>query len=164
MRYIGIRATPNVIYYSIIESIGIDYKVLSISNIKVPKALEVPKCLSYTRNLILTIIDQYSVEYASIRVIEGSALSNVNKNILFRVNLEGVIQEVFAGSSIKEYILACNSNISSILKTDSKKIKDIGNDLGLKGKYKTDNDRVINEDQLESLVIAIAMFNKKEIH
>lgn len=161
MKYIGIRVTSNDIYYSIIEGKENSYNVISISNIKIPKALEIPECLSYIRNLLITIIEQYSIEYASIRVIEGSAMGKVNGSILFRVNLEGVIQEVFAGSTIKDYMLARNSNVSSILKTSSKVIKDIANDLDLKDKFKTDNDRVLNEESRESLVVAIAMFHKK---
>lgn len=163
MKYIGIRVTANDIYYSIIEGKENSYNVISISNIKIPRALEIPECLSYIRNLLITIIEQYSIEYASIRVIEGSAMGNVNGSILFRINLEGVIQEVFAGSSIKDYMLARNSNVSSILKTSSRVIKDIANDLELKDKFKTDNGRVLNEEARESLVVAIAMFHKKEV-
>lgn len=163
MKYIGIRVTSNEIYYSIIEGKESDYNVISISNIKNPNALEVPERLSYIRNLVMTIINQYSIEYASIRVIEGAAMKNVNASMLFRVNLEGVIQEVFAGSSIKEYMLACNKNVSSILNTGSRVIKDISTDLELKDKFKTDSGKVLNEESRESLVVAIAMFNKKEI-
>lgn len=162
MRYIGIRVTSNDIYYSIIEGKKNSYNVISISSIKIPKALEIPECLSYIRNLIITIIEQYSIEYASIRVIEGSAMRNMNSSTLFRVNLEGVIQEVFAGSTIKNYMLACNANVSSILKTGAKSIKDIALDLELKDKFKNDNDKVLNEESMESLVVAIAIFNKKE--
>ncbi|CEQ06505.1 Uncharacterised protein [[Clostridium] sordellii] len=162
MKYIGIRVTSNDIYYSIIEGKESNYDVISISNIKIPKALEVPERLSYVRNLLITIIDQYSIKYAAIRVIEGSAMGKVNGSILFRVNLEGVIQEVFAGSSIKEYILARNLNISSILNTGSRVIKDIATDLKLKDKFKTDSEKVLNEESRESLVVAIAMFKKKE--
>ena len=100
MRYIGIRVTPNDIYYSIIEGKENSFNVISISNIKIPKALKVPERLSYIRNLLITIIEQYSIQYAAIRVIEGSAMGNVNGSILFRVNLEGVVQEVFADSTI----------------------------------------------------------------
>ena len=163
MRYIGIRVTPNDIYYSIIEGKENSFNVISISNIKIPKALKVPERLSYIRNLLITIIEQYSIQYAAIRVIEGSAMGNVNGSILFRVNLEGVVQEVFADSTIKDYILACNSNVSSILKTSSRVITDIAIELELKDKFKTDNGKVLNEESRESLVVAIAIFNKKEV-
>jgi hypothetical protein len=164
LSYIGIRVNTNDVYYSIIERNGNnDFNAISISNIKIPKALSVPESLSYIRNTLITIIEQYSIKSASIRVIEGAAMSHVNSNILFRVNLEGVIQEVFAGSSIEEYNLACNVNVASILQTTSKKIKDIADELNLQNKYLTDKHSTLNDENKESLVVAIAMLKKKGV-
>lgn len=94
MNYIGIRVSTSEVYYSIIKKNNKGFDVISISSIKVPKALEIPQKLSYVRNTLITIIEQYSIAYASMRVIEGAAMSNINSTSLFRVNLEGVIQEV----------------------------------------------------------------------
>ncbi|MDU4883106.1 hypothetical protein [uncultured Clostridium sp.] len=161
MNYIGIRVSTSEVYYSIIKKNNKGFDVISISSIKVPKALEIPQKLSYVRNTLITIIEQYSIAYASMRVIEGAAMSNINSTSLFRVNLEGVIQEVFAGSTIEEYDLACNSSVSSILKTSSKKILDIFNEINLNEKYKTDRKCVLNDGHKEALVVAIAMQKKK---
>lgn len=165
MRYIGIRAHHKELFYSIIEenieSEG-DYDVISISSIKLPQALDVPERLSYMRNLLITLINQYSIKYASIRVIEGSARSGLTDDILFRVAIEGVVQELFADSSISSYMLACNSRVASILRTQSKKIKDIAKELNLKNNYKRDDGRVLSDDAQESLVVAIAKFKEQE--
>jgi len=161
MRYIGIRASVQDVYYSILEKDNEKYRVISISNIKVPKALDVPKQLSYVRNTLTTIIEQYEIQYASIREIEGSAMGRMNKASLFRINMEGVIQEIFATSSIKEYDLACNSSVKSILSSNSNKIVEIADELKLVEQYKTDDSKKLKDENKESLVVAISIFKKK---
>lgn len=157
MKYIGIRAMAENIYYSIIESKDGEYEVISISKIKIPSALPTPEVLSYVRNLLITIIEQYSIEYAAIRVIEPSANVKINESILCRVNIEGVIQEVFAGSNIKEYILARNINSISLLKRkykiEKRSIKEVADELKLKSKYKMDNGKVLTSESKESLAV-----------
>lgn len=161
MNYIGIRVGITDIYYSIIQKNNNEFDILSISSIKIPKALNIPEKLSYVRNTLITIIGQYNISYAAMRIIEGAAMSNINSNSLFRVNVEGVVQEVFAGSTIRAYDLACNSSVSAILGTSSKKILDIFSELNLNGKYMTDRECVLNDGHKEALVVAIAMLKKE---
>jgi Holliday junction resolvasome RuvABC endonuclease subunit len=161
MRYIGIRANVQDVYYSILEKIDEKYNIISISNIKVPKALDVPKQLSYIRNTLITIIEQYNIKYASIREIEGFAMSRINKSSLFRINLEGVIQEVFASSPIIEYDLACNSSVKSILNSNSNSILEIADELKLCEKYNTDDLKKLKDENKESVVVAISILKKK---
>lgn len=165
MKYIGIRAHHKEVFYSIIEEnteFPEGYDVVSISSIKLPQALDVPERLSYMRNLLITLINQYGISYASIRVIEGSARSGLTDDILFRVAIEGVVQELFADSSISSYMLACNAKVVSILETQSRKIEDIANDLSLKKIYKRDDGKVLSKEAQESLVVAIAKLKEQE--
>lgn len=161
MNYIGIRVGTTDIYYSIIQKKNSEFDIVSISSVKIPKALNIPEKLAYVRNTLITIIGQYDISYAAMRIIEGAAMSNINSSSLFRVNIEGVVQEVFAGSTIRAYDLACNASVSATLGTSSKKILDIFDELNLNGKYMTDNGCVLNDGQKESLVVAIAMLKKR---
>ncbi|WP_195603666.1 hypothetical protein ACSVC9_02890 [Clostridium sp. LBM24168] len=161
MASIGIRVTPNEIFYSIVDENDDEYEIISISNIKIPRALDAPCKLSYIRNTIATIIKQYKITNAGIKLIEGNARASVNSSILFRINLEGVILELFANSTIQKYLLGLASSIASILKIKAKPVKEMSEDLGIDDSYKTDNGKKLNEQNIESLVVAIAALNQR---
>lgn len=159
MTSIGIRVTPNEIFYSIVDEEDDECEIISISNVKVPKALDDPCKLSYVRNTIDTIIKQYKVTNAGIKLIEGNARTSANSRTFFRINLEGVILELFANSTVEKYLLGVAPNIASILKIKSKPVKEMAEDLGIDDSYKTDNGKKLNEQNKESLVVAIAALN-----
>lgn len=156
MASIGIRVTPNEIFYSIVENEEEGYDIISVSSIKIPKALDTPCKLSYARNTMGTIIKQYKINNAGIKLIEGNARSSFNSNTFFRLNLEGVIQELFANSSVEKYLLGVASNISSILNIKSKPVKEMVVDLGIDDDFKTDDEKKLNDENKESIVVAIA--------
>lgn len=158
---IGIRVTPNEIFYSIVDEQDYGYEIISISNIKIPKALDDPCKLSYVRNTISTIITQYKVTNAGIKLIERNARTSANLSTFFRVNLEGVILELFANSTIEKYLLGIAPNIASILKIKSKPVKEMVKDLGIDDSCKTDNGKKLNEQNKESVVVAIAALNQR---
>lgn len=161
MASIGIRVTPNEIFYSIVEEEDDGYEIISISNVKVPKALDDPCKLSYVRNTIATIIKQYKVTNAGIKLIEGNARTSANLSTFFRINLEGVILELFANSTIEKYLLGVAPNIASILEIKSKSVKEMAEDLGIDDSCKTDNGKKLNEQNKESVVVAIAALNQR---
>lgn len=159
MASIGIRVTPNKVFYSIVDEEDNGYKIISISNVKVPKALDIPCKLSYVRNIFCTIIKQYKVENAGIKLIEGNARTSVNSSTFFRTNLEGVILELFANSSIEKYLLGLSSNVSSILEIKCKPVKEMAEDLGIDDSFNTDEGKKLNDENKESVVVAIAALN-----
>lgn len=108
---IGIRVTPAIIYFSVVslKDEGIELDV--IDKIVNPKALEVPEQLKYIRNTLNDIIHEFSVTNACIRASETTAKSFS----LNRIYIEGVIQELFASSSIENYFVGRMANISSRL-------------------------------------------------
>ncbi|WP_069648977.1 hypothetical protein [Caloranaerobacter ferrireducens] len=161
MAAIGIRVTPNEIFYSIVDEEGDGYSIISISSIKIPKALDNPCRLSYVRNILSTIIKQYKINKAGIKLIEGNARTKVNSSTSFRLNLEGVILELFANSSIEKYLLGVAPNISAILKLKSKPVKEMAEDLGIDDSDKTDEGRKLKDENKESLVVAVAALNQR---
>lgn len=153
---IGIRVTPNEVYYAIIKKENEGYSIISISDIKLPKALDVPCKLSYTRNTFDTIIKQYGVNRAGIKLIEGNARTTLNAGTSLRLNLEGVFLELFSNSSIENYLLGIAPNISGILGLQSKPVKDMAEDLGMDDLDETDEGRKLNNNNKEALVVAVA--------
>lgn len=156
---IGIRVTPREIFYSLIEKNGEEYQIISISSIKVPQALDAPCKLSFIRNTLDTIIKQYKVNRAGIKLIEGNARTAVNASTFFRLNLEGVIQEIFANSTVEEYMLGVAANIASRLNIESKPVSKMVEDLGIDDSYTTDEGRKLKDENKESLVVGIAVLN-----
>ncbi|CAK7037468.1 hypothetical protein [Tissierella sp.] len=156
MTSIGIRVTPNEIYYSIINSKDDGYEIISISYLKIPKALDIPCKLSYIRNTLNTIIKQYKINRAGIKLIEGNARVAMNASTFFRLNLEGVILEIFANSSIEKYLLGIAPNISAILGLESKSVKDMAEELGVDDTDVTDEGKKLSDNNKESLVVAVA--------
>lgn len=111
MKSIGIRVTPSSIYYTIVESNGEELEIIVTDKINNPKALIVPEQLKFLRNTLCDIINEFKIGNACIRIAEPTAQStSIN-----RVYIEGVMQELFASSTIEKYFVGQISNISSNL-------------------------------------------------
>lgn len=153
---IGIRVTPNEVYYAIVEDKNDELSIVSVSDIKLPKALDTPSKLRYIRNTFDTLIKQYSISRAGIRLIEGNARGTINDRMTLRLNLEGVFLELFANSSVERYLLGNAPNISRILELESKPVRDMAQELGIDDTDKTDEGKKMNDNNKEAIVVAIA--------
>lgn len=113
---IGLRVYSNSeIFYTVISKKPdgtLEYQVMS--SLLVPKALEKPEQLNYTRNTILDIFHEYDVARAGIRVAEytGQVANAFN---IERYYLEGIIQEAVASSSIEKYVAGQISTLTTVL-------------------------------------------------
>lgn len=152
MSTIGIRVTPNMVYYSIINQEDSQFDILKVSKLIIPVALDVPGQLAFIRTSLLSIISEYNVTKSGLRIAEGTA--RINNNAIFRINLEGVIQEVFSNSTIEKYACCNIAVISGILKEERTKVKNYMNkkdtfaDLDDWSKYK--------KEECETIVVATA--------
>jgi hypothetical protein len=121
MLTIGIRAAPKIVTFVIYDS---DIpKIINVEDIKVPLAFTIPDALKYIRNNLLDILREYQVSSAGIRITEPTA-QRIN---IERVQIEGVIQEAFASSSLEHYYVGQISSISArigIQRSDFKKYID----------------------------------------
>jgi len=107
MYTIGIRAAPKAVTFAIYDSD--DKKLINVENIKVPLAFTTPDALKYIRNNLLDILREYQVSRAGVRVTE----SNAQRLNIERIQIEGVIQEAFASSSLNYYYIGQISSISA---------------------------------------------------
>lgn len=143
---IGLRVEPKKITFAIIDIE--ENEILNIEKLIVPISLDVPEQLKYIRLNLLDIIREYDVNVAGIRIIESNARTlNVE-----RIQIEGVIQEAFASSSIEKYFIGQISSISAKLgfpRTDFKKY--IDNTL----QYKIEGWENLRSEEKEALFVAI---------
>ena len=116
MTSLGIRVTPGAVYYAIIKTED-NIVVLSICDkVNVPKALTVPEQLKFLRDTFLDIIYENDVKNACIRVIE----TNAQSFDYHRVQIEGVLQEMIASSTIERYYLGRIASMSNKLGIESR--------------------------------------------
>ena len=108
---IGIRVTPSAIFFSVVSYDNEELEITLIDKIINPKALGLPEQLKFLRNTLFDIINEFAITNACIRITE----SNAQRNNITRIYIEGVIQELFASSTIVKYYIGQVSNISANL-------------------------------------------------
>tara|TARA_R110002033_G_scaffold145020_1_gene182860 strand:- start:2128 stop:2583 length:456 start_codon:yes stop_codon:yes gene_type:complete len=127
---IGFRAGPKTVSFAVYDSENL--RVINIEDLRIPAAFAIPDALKYVRSNILDIMREYDVKQAGIRTTEPFAKATNE----FRVQVEGVIQEAFASSSLESYFVGHIAVISAILnvdKTEFKPIIDGRNDFDIEG-------------------------------
>lgn len=115
MKVLGIRVYGINCCFAIYDS---EKKEIITEEIFAPLILEMPERLKYLRFSIIDILKQYNIEYAGIKIIEYGSFKQETMNRLY---IEGVIQETFATSNLKEYYLHRKNFLNSCI--DSKEIK-----------------------------------------
>ncbi len=106
---IGLRASPSQVAFAIVER-GAN-AVINIDWIISPKAFEMPEALKYVRGHILDVLREYDVKRAGVRITEP----NSQRMSIERIQLEGVILETFASSSLDQFFFGQISTIAGRL-------------------------------------------------
>lgn len=149
---IGFRAAPKYVYFTIVESDEECVNILTCSKLIVPKALDIPEQLSFVRNCLFSIIQEYNAINAGIRTIEN--LANPNSD---RIYIEGVIQELTSNCTIEKYFTGSKSKLAKMLGEKVQNITDYidGNAVfaELKNWYK------YSKEERESIITAVAASN-----
>jgi hypothetical protein len=107
MKTIGIRAAPTVVTFAVFDAT--DQSIVTVGEIKIPKAFTTPDALKYVRSNLLDILREYQIAQAGIRATEPMA----DRPNIQRVYIEGVIQEAFASSELNSYYIGYSSSISA---------------------------------------------------
>lgn len=117
MLTIGIRAAPSAVTFAIFNS---DTRaIVNVEEIVIPSAFEVPDALKYVRSNLLDVLREYHIERAGLRVTEPFA-QQLN---IARVQIEGVIQEAFASSSLQRYYTGTIATIAGRIGENRDSIK-----------------------------------------
>lgn len=147
MRTLGIRVKPNAVVIAVYDSD--ENEIINVESIKIPRALSTPEALKYTRNSILDILREYEIQNAGLRIVE----SNSKTLVIRRLEIEGVIQEAFASSTLSSYFCGQISKISSklsIVRSDFKKFVD-----GELEYEKVENWKEFNKEEREAVLTAL---------
>lgn len=146
---IGIRVSPQEIFYTIIEKQD-DKQSYFIEKVVVPKAIDFPRKLSYIRTTLFSLICEYNVTRAGLRTSEGSAQTLS----IERVNIEGVIQELFSNSTVESYFTGTSTSIGSRLDSTRTDIKECYE--GKKNLFEVEGWESMNDNYRESYLAALA--------
>ena len=153
MRTIGIRVSPQIVYYTITEQEQDDtISILTVDGLNVPKALDVPKSLTFIRTTLISILEEYGVKKAGIRIHEG----NTQNISIERLNMEGVVQELLANSTVEKYFRSKMNTLAKYLDTKSADVK-----ASLAGKeclegYDIEDWATYKKEEKETILTAIA--------
>lgn len=149
---IGIRVKPDCIIYSIIQENNGDKEIILMDKVNVPVALEVPEQLKFIRSTFLDIIYENKVNRACIRITESMA----QKPSIERINIEAVIQELIASSTVEKYFVGQISNISAKLGMARENFKKIieNKECDFIEEWST-----FKKEEKESLLAALSAFN-----
>lgn len=127
---IGFRATPTDVRFAVFDA---DQQlVINVEVLRIPTAFSGPEGLKFVRSNVLDIMREYQVDFAGIRTTEPSA-QTID---LRRVQVEGVIQEAFASSTLKGFYAGPIAVIAHRLGIDRTRFKPMvagDNDLQVQG-------------------------------
>lgn len=152
MRAIGLRATTKEIYYCIVEEQNETINIVVVDKLVVPPALEPPLALTYIRTSFISILGEYEVPVAGIKVIEGNSQSMDR----FRLNIEGVLQELLANSTVERYFTATKSTLGKYLNLTPTQIVDCIKGATDALEYSIDNWARYKQEERESVLTAIS--------
>ena len=120
-RSIGLRATTNRVWFSVIELSESGMLELLVANsLPFPAALSPPNQLRFVRQAIADTISEYRVVVAGIRLAEPVARKPPPRS---RLHVEGVIQELLASSTVEAYFYGPIASMARLLEEPTKAIK-----------------------------------------
>lgn len=158
MKGIGIRVTPKEVYYTIIESLEdgtLSFGQEGVEKITIPVSLDVPTRLTYVRQALFSVINEFQVTNAGIRIHEGNS-RNVSVE---RLNLEGVIQELLANSTVEKYFVGTINTIAKHLKVKNTELSKAFKEKSPLSEYEIEDWDSLKKEEKESLMTAIASLN-----
>jgi hypothetical protein len=150
---IGFRVSPTKVTYALVQGIPTKgFTLLDASAVFIPPALETPRQLQFIRTTLLDVMEEYAVSRAGLRLAEGVA----QRRNPFRLNLEGVIQELLASSSVERFVAGPIATMASLLGH--------GSDRGVIKKLISGEQSpvyamdwaTLEEDQREAVLMAVA--------
>ena len=115
--------------------------------------MNIPEQLKFIRNTLCDIINEFEITNACIRITE----SNAKSISIQRIYIEGVIQELFASSTIIKYYVGQISNISSNLGIERAKFKPYAE--GKEVFSEINNWKTYSIEERESLMASISALN-----
>jgi hypothetical protein len=151
MNTLGLRASPTEVTFCVYDTVK--NVILNVEEIRIPNALNMPEKLKYLRATILDVLREYQIIKAGIRLTEHSAMSSSPE----RIQIEGVLQEAFASSTLKNYFQGALVTIASKLSTDKTTLFNL---IKTSSEYDAiDNWCDFNVKEREAILVALGAIN-----
>lgn len=116
---IGFRVSPKKVTYAVVRgSADGVFTLAGLGEVCIPYALEAPRQLRFVRTALLDIIEETSSTRAGLRIAESTAL----KRDPFRLNVEGIVQELLASSEVEHFVAGPIATIASLLGERDRKV------------------------------------------
>jgi hypothetical protein len=110
---IGFRVSPRKVTYAVVRAPSDGtFTIAALGEVCVPYALETPRQLRFIRTTLLDIIEDNGSVWAGLRIGESTA----QQRDPFRLNLEGVVQELLASSDVERFVAGPIATIASLLR------------------------------------------------
>lgn len=117
---IGFRVSPKKVTYAVVNAKeGESPDVVALSEVVVPPALETPRQLQFVRTTLLDVMEEHGILRAGLRVAEG----NAQQRNPFRLNMEGVVQELLASAHLELFIAGPIATMAARLCQDRSRVK-----------------------------------------
>ena len=119
---IGFRVDPTKVTYAVVSGPAANGKftMVRVGQVRVPYALYAPRQLRFIRTTLLDIIEETGSTRAGLRTIESLA----KRKDPFRLNLEGVVQELLASSDVERFVAGPIATIASRLDEERTVVKE----------------------------------------
>lgn len=151
MRTIGIRVKPDEVTFAVYDTA--EQSIINVETVRIPAALQTPDALKYVRNNVLDIIREYGIDQAGLRVTENVARSVSVR----RIEIEGVLQEAFASSTLRRYFAGQIATIAAKLRIDRPDFKrHVSGEIPFQ---MVENWDELGEHQREAVLTAVAAEN-----
>jgi hypothetical protein len=152
LKTLGIRVEPKCVHYSVVEYSDDLIAFKTVDSLTVPLALDIPRSLSFIRTSLISLIEEYEITKAGIKVLEGNTQSLAKSK--FRLNVEGVIQELFANSTVNDYVCLTKNSLASLLEANVEAITELIE--GNRNDLEIENWEDYQKNQREAIITAIA--------
>lgn len=119
---LGIRASAKEIFYSIINDKETGFEIIIVDKLVIPQALKLSDKLCFARTNIFSIIKEYRVKIAGIRISEVNAITSNIQSTIERLYYEGVILELLSNCTVDNYFSGRKQFIASMLDEKVEKI------------------------------------------
>lgn len=157
MNALGIRVTPKIIYFAIVNYNGNNVVLDVVDKIIIPVSMDIPDQLCFVRTTLFSIIKEFNIQNAGIRRMEDNSPSKKLNQIIIRAYFEGVIQELISNCSIEKYFSGKIQSIAKLLSKDSNTIKQLF--VGDVNLFSISNWENYKSEERESISYAIAALN-----
>jgi len=112
MNAIGFRVSPSKVTFAVVQTATDGKFAIAVTGeVVIPFALDTPRQLQLVRTSLLDLIEEHGITRAGLRTTEAIAPHKDS----FRLNVEGVVQELLASGSVERFVAGSIVTVAALL-------------------------------------------------